>query len=87
MGAFIADFGLNKDGLKLFRINGTIDEIEDAIQRLTALGYELGDSYEFEKAHMQSSVLVRMVVPVPEPEKYSPDEEPENTIETAPEAR
>ena len=79
MGAFIADFGLNKEGLKLFRINGTIDEIEDAIQRLTALGYELGDSYEFEKAHMQSSVLVRMVVPVPEPEKYSPDEEPENT--------
>ena len=87
MGAFIADFGLNKEGLKLFRINGTKDEIEDAIKKLTALGYGLGDSYEFEKAHMQSSVLVRMVVPVPEPEKYSPDEEPENEIETAYERR
>ena len=51
MGAFIADFGLNKDGLKLFRINGTIDEIEDAIQRLTALGYELGGIHMNLKRH------------------------------------
>ena len=59
MGAFIVDFGKNKDGLNLYRINGTKEEIEDAIDRFSALGIEVSEPYEFEKAHMQSSVLVR----------------------------
>ena len=81
MGAFIADFGINKEGLRLYRINGTQAEIEDAIDRLSALGYEVADSYEFEKAHRQLSVLVRMTMPVPEPEPFIPRTAPEKAPE------
>jgi hypothetical protein len=83
MGAFIVNFGKNKDGLNLYRINGTKEEIEDAIEKLSALGIELSEPYEFEKAHMQSSVLVKMKMPFPEPESFIS----RTTPETAPEGQ
>lgn len=64
MAAFIGDFGKNKDGLYLFRINGTKAEIQKAIQDIKDLGCEIHEEpIEFEKAYMQWSVLLKMWLP------------------------
>lgn len=57
-------FGKNSEGVNLFRINGTADEIKKAIQDMKELGCELWDEpYELEKSHKHWSVLVRFMIP------------------------
>ncbi len=64
MGAIIADFGKNEDGLNLFRVNGTKAEIYDAIDKFLCLGCEIYDEpQELEKAHKQWSILLKMKIP------------------------
>jgi len=64
LGAIIADFGRNEEGLNLFRINGSEKEIEKALQDLKNLGCELWDDpYEMEKAHKHWSILIRIKIP------------------------
>ena len=64
MGAIIADFGKNEEGLNLFRINGTKEEINKAIEDIKKLGAEVwGEPFLFEKAHKHWSVLVRIQLP------------------------
>lgn len=64
MGAIIADFGKNEDGLNLFRVNGTKAEIHDAIYKFVSLGCEIYDKpQELEKAHKQWSILLKMKIP------------------------
>lgn len=64
MGAIIGDFGKNEEGLNLFRINGTKEEINKAIDDMKKLGAEVwGEPFLFEKAHKHLSVLVRIQLP------------------------
>lgn len=64
MAAIIGDFGKSKDGLYLFRINGTKQEIINAIQDIKDLGCEVcGEPYELEKAHVHWSVLLKIWLP------------------------
>ncbi len=63
MGAIIGDFGKNEHGLNLYRINGTKDEIDNAIKNLQELGCEVWQPYEFEKSHKHFSVLVKVQIP------------------------
>jgi hypothetical protein len=64
LGAIIADFGKNKKGFNLFKVNGTIEEINKAIEDIKNLGAEIwGEPYLFEKAHKHWSVLIRVQMP------------------------
>ena len=64
MGAIIADFGKNERGINIFRINGTKEEINKAIEDIKKLGAEVwGEPFLFEKAHKHWSVLVRIQLP------------------------
>jgi hypothetical protein len=63
LAAIIADFGKNKDGLNLLRINGTKEEIEKAIQNIKDVGCEVYEVYDYEKAHKHWSVLIRIKIP------------------------
>ena len=69
MAAIIGDFGKNSIGLNLYRINGTKEEIESAVQALKKIGCELWDEpYVLEKAYKQWSILVRIKIPEPQAE-------------------
>ena len=63
MGAIIGDFGKNDQGVNLFRINGTKDEIKKAIDDLSELGCEVWQPYELEKSHKHWSVLIKVQIP------------------------
>jgi hypothetical protein len=64
MAAIIMDFGKNNEGVNLYRINGSKEEIEKAIADLKSIGCELWDEpYQLEKSHKHWSVLVRFQVP------------------------
>ena len=64
MGAIVADFGRNEEGLNLFRINGNKDEIEKALQDFKNLGCEIWeDPIALEKSHKHWSVLIRIKIP------------------------
>jgi hypothetical protein len=64
LGAIVADFGRNEEGLNLFRINGSKAEIEKALQDLKNVGCEIWeDPIALEKAHKHWSVLIRIKVP------------------------
>ena len=64
MGAIVADFGRNEEGLNLFRINGSKAEIEKALQDFKNLGCEIWeDPIALEKAHKHWSVLIRIKIP------------------------
>lgn len=63
MGAIIGDFGKNDQGVNLFRINGTKDEIRKAIDDLVELGCEVWQPYEWEKSHKHWSVLIKVQIP------------------------
>ena len=69
MGANIADFGKNEEGVNLFRINGSKDEIAKAIQDIKDLGCEVWEPFELEQAHKHWSVLLKIHIPE-EPEEY-----------------
>jgi hypothetical protein len=63
LGAIIGDFGKNQEGVNLYRINGTKDEINKAIDDLQKLGCEIWQPYEFETSHKHFSVLIKLQVP------------------------
>jgi hypothetical protein len=64
LGAIIGDFGKTEEGCNLFRINGTKDEINKAIDDMKKLGAEVwGEPILFEKAHKHLSVLVKIQLP------------------------
>lgn len=63
MAAIIGDFGKDDNGVNLYRINGTKDEINKAIVDLEELGCEVWQPYELEKSHKQWSVLVKIQIP------------------------
>jgi len=64
LGAIVADFGRNEEGLNLFRINGSKAEIEKALQDFKNLGCEIWeDPIALEKAHKHWSVLIRIKIP------------------------
>lgn len=69
MAAIIADFGKNKDGLNLLRINGSKDEIEKALTDIKNVGCEIYEVFDYEKAHKQWSILVK--INIPEEEKQA----------------
>lgn len=57
-------FGKNPEGVNLFRINGTKDEITKAILDMKNLGCELWEEpYHLEQSHKHWSVLVRFLIP------------------------
>lgn len=59
------DFGKNNDGLYLFRINGSVNEIDEAIQDLKNIGCEVwGEPFKLERAHKHWSVLVKVQIPI-----------------------
>jgi len=63
MGAIIGDFGKNDQGVNLFRINGTKQEIISAIDQIVELGCEVWQPYFFEKSHKHWSVLLKVYIP------------------------
>ena len=63
MSAFIGDFGKDSEGINLYRINGSKDEIKKAILDLIELGCEIWEPYELEKSFSQWSVLVKVQIP------------------------
>ncbi len=64
MGAIVADFGRNEEGLNLFRINGNKAEIEKALQDFKNLGCEIWeDPVALEKSHKHWSVLIKIKIP------------------------
>lgn len=70
MAAIIMSFGKTPEGVNLYRINGTKQEIEKAIQDIKDLGCELWDDpYELERTHKHWSVLVRFMIPIAIPEE------------------
>jgi hypothetical protein len=74
VGAIIGDFGKNADGVNLFRINGSKDEIKKAIEDLREVGCEVWEPYELEKSHKHFSVLLKVQIPeieeVPEGQEH-----------------
>jgi hypothetical protein len=74
LGAIVADFGKNERGINIFRINGTKEEINKAIEDIKNLGAEVwGEPFLFEKAHKHWSVLVRIQLPEEMPEEHEKD--------------
>ena len=69
MAAIIADFGKNEEGLNLFRINGTKEEIEKAIQDIKNVGCEIYEAFDYEKAHKHFSILIKIKIPEVQKEK------------------
>jgi hypothetical protein len=64
LGAIIADFGRNKEGINLYRINGTKDEINKAIEDIRNLGAEVwGEPFLMEKSHKHWSILLKVLLP------------------------
>jgi hypothetical protein len=63
LGAIIGDFGKNDQGVNLYRINGTKDEIRKAIDDLVEIGCEVWQPYEWEKSHKHWSVLIKVQIP------------------------
>jgi hypothetical protein len=63
LGAIIGDFGKDHEGVNLYRINGTKEEIKKAIDDLAELGCEVWQPYEFEKSHKHFSVLIKLQIP------------------------
>jgi hypothetical protein len=63
LGAIIGDFGKDDNGVNLYRINGTMVEINNAIEEMKELGCEVWQPYEFEKSHKHFSVLVKIQIP------------------------
>jgi hypothetical protein len=64
LAAIIGDFGKNEEGLNLFRINGSKEEISKAITDLKDLGCEIWDDpYELEQSHKHWSILIRIKIP------------------------
>jgi hypothetical protein len=58
------DFGKkNEDGVNLYRINGSKDEIAKAVQDLKELGCEVWEPYELETSHKSWSVLLKVQIP------------------------
>jgi hypothetical protein len=57
------NFGKNEDGLNVIRINGTRKELDEAIQEIKDLGYEVYNPIEIEKAHKEVSVLLKLLIP------------------------
>lgn len=74
MGAIVADFGRNEEGLNLFRINGSENEIIKAIMSFTDIGCEVYETFPIEKAHKHWSVLIKIKIP----EKEEKEKENEN---------
>lgn len=67
MRAIIADFGKDAEGVNIFRLNGTKEEIENAIADLKKIGCELWDDpIFFEKAHKHWSALIKVQIPIKE---------------------
>lgn len=58
-------FGENSEGVNLYRINGTKEEIEKAITDMEKLGCEVWQSYNLERSHKHWSVLIKIQFPVP----------------------
>jgi hypothetical protein len=69
------DFGKNKEGISLYRINGSKDEINQAIDQFKDLGCEVWDEIELEKSHKSWSVLLRLMLPNEEEELEEPKKE------------
>ena len=63
LGAIIGDFGKTDEGVNLYRINGSKDEIKKAIDDLINLGCEVWQPYELEKSHKHFSVLIKVQIP------------------------
>jgi hypothetical protein len=63
LGAIIGDFGKDKEGVNLYRINGSKAEIKKAIDDLIELGCEVWEPYELEQAHKHFSVLIKLQIP------------------------
>ena len=63
LGAIIGDFGKTGEGLNLLRINGTKEEIKNAIDEMIKLGCEVWQQYELEKSHKHYSVLIKVQIP------------------------
>ncbi len=63
LGAIIGDFGKNAEGVNLYRINGTKEEIKKAIADLMELGCEIWEPFELEKSHKHWSVLIKIQIP------------------------
>jgi hypothetical protein len=79
LGAIVADFGRNEEGLNLFRINGSKAEIEKALQDLKNVGCEIWEEpIALEKAHKHWSVLVKIKVPEITGEKITGEKGTEN---------
>jgi hypothetical protein len=57
------NFGKNEEGLNVIRINGTRKELDEAIQEIKDLGYEVYNPIEIEKAHKEVSVLLKLLIP------------------------
>jgi hypothetical protein len=57
-------FGKNSEGVNLYRINGSKEEIEKSIQAMKDLGCEVWQAYELERSHKHWSVLVKLQFPV-----------------------
>jgi hypothetical protein len=64
----ICDFGKNKDGVNLYRINGGKNQIQKAIDELTQLGCEIWTPYEFERVGRGDEFTVLLKVQIPEME-------------------
>jgi hypothetical protein len=79
LGAIVADFGRNEEGLNLFRINGSKAEIEKALQDLKNVGCEIWeDPIALEKAHKHWSVLIKIKVPEITGENITGEKEKKN---------
>jgi hypothetical protein len=64
MAAIIMDFGKHQHDLNLLRINGSKEEIYEAIDDMKNLGCEIwGTPIALEKAHKHWSVLIKVKIP------------------------
>lgn len=64
MAAIIGDFGKDDNGVNLYRLNGTKDEIQKALEDLKKLGCDVWEPFEWEKSHKHWSKLVKVKIPI-----------------------
>jgi hypothetical protein len=63
VGASIADFGKDAEGVNLYRVNGTKADIEKTITILKDVGCEVREPFELEKSFQEWSVLLKVRIP------------------------
>ena len=72
-GIYVADFGMDNEGVTTYRINGEKQDLITIIKEAKALGFKFWKKPIIQKAHKHYSVLLKLYIPK---DMNYPDESP-----------